>query len=132
MNRTERFSASDPLAGLFRGRSAVTLGGVPDGFEGRVLARLAQAEGTLLFVARDARRLAQAEAALGFFAPDLSTLVFPAWDSLPYDRVSPNAEVSTRRMSALHQLLAPHEGPRLVFTTANAIVQRVPDRASVR
>ena len=48
---------------------------------------------------------ANAEAALGFFAPQ-ATLSFPAWDSLPYDRVSPNAEVSARRMSALHALLA--------------------------
>jgi len=132
MNRTERFSASDPLAGLFRGRAAVTLGGVPDGLEGRILARLAEADGTVLFVARDARRLANAEAALAFFAPDIPTLAFPAWDSLPYDRVSPNAEVSARRMSALHALLQPHSGPRVVFTTANAIVQRVPDRDSVR
>src|SRR5688500_10295204 len=131
MNRTEAFSASDPLAGLFRGRSAVTLGGVPDGCEGRSLARLAAAEGTILFVARDARRLAQAEAALGFFAPTIPTLVFPAWDSLPYDRVSPNAEVSARRMSTLSELLQRHEGARVVFTTANAVVQRVPDRESV-
>jgi transcription-repair coupling factor (superfamily II helicase) len=131
MNKTERFSVSDPLSGLFRGRSAVALGGVPDGLEGRVLARLAEAEGTILFVARDARRLAQAETALAFFAPKIPTLAFPAWDSLPYDRVSPNAERSAERMSALHTLLEPHAGPRVVFTTANAAIQRVPDRESV-
>jgi transcription-repair coupling factor (superfamily II helicase) len=131
MNKIERFSATDPLSGLFRGRSSVQLGGVPDGLEGRILARLAEAEGTILFVARDARRLAQAETALSFFAPSVRTLTFPAWDSLPYDRVSPNAEVSARRMSALHQLLQPHAGARVVFTTANAIVQRVPDRGSI-
>ena len=131
MNKTERFSASDPLSSLFRGRTSVTLGGVPDGLEGRILGRLAEAEGTILFVARDARRLAQAETALAFFAPTVPTLTFPAWDSLPYDRVSPNAEISARRMSALHDLLQPHTGPRVVFTTANAIVQRVPDRQSV-
>lgn len=131
MNRTERFSASDPLAGLFRGRASVMLGGVPDGLEGRVLARLAEAEGTVLFLARDARRLAQAETALAFFAPRLPTLAFPAWDSLPYDRVSPNAEISARRMSALHDLLQPFDGPRVVLSTANAAIQRVPDRQSV-
>ena len=35
-------------------------------------------------------------------------------------------------MSALHDLLAEHRGPRVVLTTANAIVQRVPDRDSIR
>jgi transcription-repair coupling factor (superfamily II helicase) len=34
-------------------------------------------------------------------------------------------------MSGLHELLQGHSGPRVVFTTANAIVQRVPDRGSV-
>ncbi len=131
MTKTELFSASDPLSGLFRGRRAVALGGVPDGLEGRVLARLAEAEGTILCVSRDARGVALADAALRFFAPDIRTLTFPAWDSLPYDRVSPNPEISASRMSALHALLEPHEGPRVVFTTANAIVQRVPDRESV-
>lgn len=132
MNRTERFSASDPLSSLFKGRSAVAIGGVPDGLEGRILGRLAEAEGTILFVARDARRLAMAETSLLFFAPETPTLTFPAWDSLPYDRVSPNAEVSAQRMSALYDLLQPSKGPRVVFTTANAIIQRVPDRGSVR
>jgi transcription-repair coupling factor (superfamily II helicase) len=132
MIKAERFSPTDPLAGLFRGRSRMILGGVPDGLEGRVLARLAEAEGTVLFIARDARRLALAETALAFFAPNMPTLSFPAWDSLPYDRVSPNAEISARRMSALHELLRPTRGPRIVFTTANAIAQRVPDRPSVR
>ncbi|MBA3518670.1 MAG: hypothetical protein H0T75_13760, partial [Rhizobiales bacterium] len=126
MNKTERFSPTDPLAGLFRRRSSVTLGGVPDGLEGRILARLAEAEGTILFVARDARRLATAETGLGFFAPAIPTLTCPAWDSLPYDRVSPNAEVSAKRMSTLHALLQPHQGPRVIFTTANAVIQRVP------
>ena len=131
MTKPEHFSPSDPLSNLFAGRLHLTLGGVPDGLEGRILARLAEAEGTIVFVARDARRLAMAEAALTFFAPDVATLTFPAWDALPYDRVSPNAEISAQRMSALHRLTQPHQGPRVVFTTANAIAQRVPDRASV-
>ncbi len=131
MTKTELFSPTDPLSGLFRGRRAVALGGVPDGLEGRVLARLAEAEGTVLFVGRDAREVALAETALRFFAPSVPSLIFPAWDSLPYDRVSPNPEISASRMSALHALLTPHGGPRVVFTTANAIVQRVPDHESV-
>ena len=131
MHKAEHFSPTDPLSNLFAGRRHVTLGGVPDGFEGRILARLAEAEGTILFVARDLRGVALAETALAFFAPKVPTLTFPAWDSLPYDRVSPNPEVSASRMSALHRLLEPHQGPRIIFTTANAVVQRVPDRDSV-
>ena len=75
--RAERFSPTDPLSGLFRGRASLTLGGVPDGLEGRVLARVAESDGTVLFVARDARARQLAEAALAFFAPDVPTLTFP-------------------------------------------------------
>lgn len=119
------------ISARLRTGAGVTLGGVPDGYEGRLLADLAEGRETILFVARDARALTLAETALAFFAPEIPTLTFPAWDSLPYDRVSPNPEISAERMSTLHRLLAPHKGPRIVFTTANAIIQRVPDRASV-
>src|SRR5688572_29548306 len=119
------------ISARLRSSAGITLGGVPDGYEGRLLADLAQDGEAILFVARDARALTLAEAALAFFAPEFPTLTFPAWDSLPYDRVSPNPEVSAERMSTLHRLLAPQKGPRVVFTTANAIIQRVPDRVSV-
>jgi transcription-repair coupling factor (superfamily II helicase) len=92
-SKTELFSPNDPLKAVFAGRPSLTLGGVPDGLEGRVLARIAESEGTVLFVARDARAVQLAEASLAFFAPAIETLSVPAWDSLPYDRVSPNAEV---------------------------------------
>lgn len=130
MPKAERRAPRDPLSEL-RGAASVTLGGVPDGYEGRVLADIAEREGTVLFVARDARGRELAETALAFFAPRIATLTFPAWDSLPYDRVSPNPEISAERMSALHRLLEKHEGPRVIFTTANAVIQRVPDRDSV-
>ena len=31
----------------------------------------------------------------------IKVLIFPAWDCLPYDRVSPNIEIQTERMSSL-------------------------------
>ena len=40
-----------------------------------------------------------------FFAPALEVVVLPAWDCLPYDRVSPNTDVMARRLDALARLL---------------------------
>ena len=45
-----------------------------------------------------------AAAAARFFAPTLDVVSLPAWDCLPYDRVSPNAAVSARRMATLARL----------------------------
>ena len=79
-------------------------------------------------------------AALAFFHPGLKVLTFPAWDCLPYDRVSPNGEITSRRIDTLTRLaereIHPHPGPSpskgegalFVLTTVNAVVQRVPPR----
>ncbi|ODN70832.1 Transcription-repair-coupling factor [Methylobrevis pamukkalensis] len=111
-----------------------TLSNVPDGAEALALARITgSGEGLrAVFVARDGQRLAQAERALGFAAPGLATLEFPAWDCLPYDRVSPTPAVVARRMTTLSRLVRPTEGPGFVLlTTANALVQRVVPHAVV-
>src|SRR5438045_2238505 len=61
--------------------------------------------------------------------PDL--LAFPAWDCLPYDRVSPNSQLVSRRLDTLTRLASPvvEVGrPRIVISTVAAILQRVPTR----
>ena len=83
--------------------------------------------------ARRARRQphgARLAEAISFFAPQIEILRFPAWDCLPYDRVSPNPELVSERIATLTRLI---EGPetgrrRIVLTTVNALVQRVPPR----
>src|SRR6516164_3548909 len=125
---------------LVAGRS-LTLTGVADGAQGLVIADLARALATrpeapavsLVVVCRDGPRMAALARALSFFAPDVHVLEFPAWDCLPYDRVSPHAPFVAQRMSTLSRL--PHggsgEGPTVVVTTINAALQRVPTRAFV-
>ncbi|MCY4479321.1 MAG: transcription-repair coupling factor, partial [Rhodospirillales bacterium] len=107
-----------------------SLGGVPEGFAAAVLLGLAQAQAaTVLYIARDDARLARLAAMLAFFDPDCAQVTFPAWDCLPYDRVSPRADIASRRLAVLVRLLS--EGaarPRVVLTTVNAAVQRVPPR----
>jgi transcription-repair coupling factor (superfamily II helicase) len=128
-----------PLKGLFDRHEHVTLSSVPDGLEGLVAGDLARSEGarggkpSVVFVARDGARMAMVEQALAFYAPDVVTLAFPAWDCLPYDRVSPNSIVVARRMATLSRLVKPlaTDKPLVLLTTVNAAVQRVPERALV-
>ena len=42
--------------------------------------------------------------ALAFFAPEIERIELPAWDCLPYDRVSPNPEIVSRRIDTLSRL----------------------------
>src|SRR5215468_4160465 len=103
--------------------------GVPDGYEAFALAAAARElapDGPVVFVARDGQRLPAIVEALAFAAPGLPVLEFPAWDCLPYDRVSPGADAVAKRVEAIAAMAAlakvPHRA--VVLTTANALVQR--------
>ncbi|MEM1385818.1 MAG: transcription-repair coupling factor, partial [Pseudomonadota bacterium] len=52
-------------------------------------------------------------------------------DCLPYDRVSPNPEISAARMATLAALAEGWDRPALVLSTLNAAQQKVPTRAVV-
>ena len=84
----------------------ITVSGVPEGFDARVLLdEVKKQTGPVLHIARDDKRLAAVQASLRFFAPAMPVVVFPGWDCLPYDRVSPNADISARRMATLAGLI---------------------------
>ena len=112
----------------------IRVGGAPEGFDAKlVLAELERGATRVLHVARDDKRLAAMAEALAFFAPDVPVLTFPAWDCLPYDRVSPNADISAMRMAALAALAHGAMPDRaVILTTLNAATQYVPAREVLR
>src|SRR5215467_9933037 len=128
MARAERaVSAPEELARSLRERPrAVTLFGAPEGYDAAAIGNLVS--GQWLHVCRDDGRMARFAAALAFFHPDLEALTFPAWDCLPYDRVSPNGEIVSRRIDTLTRLATDSPDRLVVLTTVNALVQRVPPR----
>ncbi|HEX2526821.1 MAG TPA: transcription-repair coupling factor [Geminicoccus sp.] len=93
--------------------------------------RIAKNGSSTVFVARDAERAAQFAAQFAFFAPSIPVLPFPAWDCLPYDRISPNAGIMATRLATLAGL-GEKGSSRLVLTTVNALTQRVPAPDVVR
>jgi len=119
------------FAGAQASAGRLALCGMPEGHDAQVLGGLVArgGVGALLHVCRDDGRMARMAAALAFFHGDLEVLTLPAWDCLPYDRVSPNAEIASRRIDALTRLAdAKGDRPRIVLTTVNALVQCVPPR----
>src|SRR3977135_439981 len=125
-------------AQLLAAARPLTLAGVADGAEGLVVADLARAVAaradapatSLMVVCRDGPRMAALARALEFFAPEIEVLEFPAWDCLPYDRVSPHAGVVAQRMTALSRLarVKGRDRPSVLLTTVNAALQRVPGK----
>jgi len=79
-----------------------------------------RAGGPVLHVARDDSRMVSLKTSLEFVDPQLPVLTFPAWDCLPYDRISPNAEISAARIALLATLADGIDFPCLILTSLNA------------
>ncbi|WP_028957393.1 transcription-repair coupling factor [Sulfitobacter sp. 20_GPM-1509m] len=110
----------------------ITVSGAPEGFDAtRILAELDRGV-PVCHVARDDKRLVAMRDALRFFAPDVPVVVFPAWDCLPYDRVSPNADISAQRMATLAALAHGMPDKFVLLTTLNAATQKLPARSVLR
>src|ERR1700687_5228049 len=120
---------SDLARSLAERPRAVTVFGAPEGHDAATIGGLvgAGAAQSWLHGWRDDGRVERVAWALGFFHPELTTLTFPAWDCLPYDRVSPNGEITSRRIDTLTRLASGAEAePLVVLTTDTAPVQRDP------
>ncbi|GAA6207418.1 transcription-repair coupling factor [Cognatishimia sp. WU-CL00825] len=111
----------------------VTVGGAPEGYDARLILDEVKATGRpVLHIARDDKRLAALQSALAFFQPDMPVITFPGWDCLPFDRVSPNADMSAARMATLAGLVHGMPGQFVLLTTLNAATQRLPARTVLK
>ncbi|MEM8553937.1 MAG: transcription-repair coupling factor [Pseudomonadota bacterium] len=113
--------------------TSLTVGGAPEGFDALLVLKEMEERGApVMHIARDDKRMDAMRSALAFFAPDVPVVVFPAWDCLPYDRVSPNADISAARMATLAGLVHGMPSQFVLLTTLNAATQRVPARDVLR
>jgi len=117
-------------------RKTTTIYGAPEGHDVLLLAEkareLANTDKVLVHIAVDDTRLSNLADLFKFFAPDVDVVEFPAWDCLPYDRVSPSNDIVAKRVAALSRLVEwnveKKRYPRVLVTTINAAIQRVPPK----
>lgn len=72
-----------------------------------------------ILVARNSQHLAQLESELEFYG--LKPTIFPEWEILPYDRLSPHQDIVSERLAILSNM--PQQGVLLV--SASTLAQRV-------
>ncbi|WAC48868.1 transcription-repair coupling factor [Asticcacaulis sp. SL142] len=121
------------LAAISGNARQLTLSGCPSGFDSLILSDMVRSEGFGVFIARDYGRMNAVAEELSFYTPDLEVVKLPAWDCLPYDRVSPSGGLVAQRMASLTRLQAvagqdKTATPLLLLTTAAAISQKVAPR----
>ncbi|WP_439142669.1 transcription-repair coupling factor [Planktotalea sp.] len=113
--------------------SHITVSGAPEGYDAQLILRELESAGApVCHIARDDKRMVAVQDALRFFAPDMPVVVFPGWDCLPYDRVSPNADISAARMATLAGLVHGMPDKFILLTTLGAATQRIPARSVLK
>jgi transcription-repair coupling factor (superfamily II helicase) len=125
-------AALDAALEARRDAARVSLGGLAGGAAGLVLARLrARAAAPLVVVAPDGLRAALLADGLGAFLgrPD-AAVVFPAWEHLPYQGVTPPHRLGAERMAVLARL-ALGDLPEALVVSAPTLLDRLPPRAVV-
>ena len=69
---------------------------------------------------------------LAQFLPDDELVVFPAWETLPFERVSPSVETMGQRLEVLWRLRDPERCPSVIVTGVRALLQRLgPDAVAI-
>lgn len=86
-------------------------------------------EGDLLFVSPDDKTTIALQRSLQYLRPEMRIEIFPAWDCLPYDRISPRKDILGARINALTSLSTGLQSPavkNVLLMTPPAFAQRVP------
>ncbi len=101
--------------------------GVVSGYEAFVLVDMIKKTPKILHIVRDDIRLQFLSDRLNLIAPEVRVLIFPTWDTVPYDRVSPAPDITGRRIDTLSQLSIETNDnlPIIVLATAASVMQRV-------
>ncbi len=121
-----RLVAEDPAINRIIGRASSVLA-VPDPARAIALAAIAVGSDRRPLVVAvpttaDADRLVNDLRV--FVGPD-DVLAFPAWETLPFERVSPSIEAMGHRLRTLWYLRDPERSPRIVVAPVRALVQRL-------
>jgi transcription-repair coupling factor (superfamily II helicase) len=99
--------------------------GVALGFEPQVIWEHLQPEAfPIFYIVPTEERAAQLVAQLRVVLPDRSSLAFPAWDCLPYDRIGPSQDVLTARLQVLSALQTGQID--IVVLSAQSLLHRLP------
>ena len=114
---------------IAKAEGRLTVSGAPQGYDAYLAVEAARHRSQpVLYVASDEAQAEAFAAAAVFFAPELPLLSFPAWDCLPYDRVSPKPDIESARLAVLAALARGNGGAVLIVTSVAAALQRVPPR----
>ena len=97
---------------------------IPEGSESLIFKELfPSVNRDILIISRDLKRYQQLKDSMEFFL-DQDILFFPQWDCIPYDRISPNKSIVSKRLETLSSLANENRENKVVLSTVQSSYQR--------
>jgi len=129
MTRTRQTDTRLPSSGMqlpSRGERLMWTGLPGDSRALAIADALRDVPGLLLVIAPDMQTAEQLQEQVGFFAGADAppTLVFPDWETLPYDNFSPHQDIISGRLATLYRLSGLQRG--LLIVSVATLLQRLP------
>ena len=84
----------------------------------------------VLAILSDGVSLKHTQDTLNFIAPEIEVLSLPAWDTVPYDRVSPSSLILSKRIETLAKIVLDNQTKkrRIILASIGAVIQKLPPR----
>lgn len=98
----------------------------------RLISAVHRSKIPVVYVALSETAAAKLAHAVQAFAPQLDPVLLPPWDCLPFDRVPPTKQCMGRRMDALRVWSQSSLDRKLMITSLDAMLQRIPPIHSIR
>ena len=92
-----------------------------------LLSQLSLHNKRLMFIANDDAKLSIIARQIEFFNSQIKVIILPSWDSMPYDRISPNVSNLIQRLDSLCQLsrLNEESNNAILLVGVNSLIQRL-------
>ena len=105
---------------------------IPNGSESLLINKLISKK-SIIYIFSNQESLESFKLLIKKINPKIEVYIFPAWDCLPFDRISPNSIIQNLRVSCLNSLSHLTDDDNiLLLTTINAVTQRVLAKNSFR
>ena len=108
-----------------------SLSSVVEGSEAFAIKKLYEnSSSDILYIASDGNTMEQIASVLRYILPDVNILTFPAWDTVPYDRISPNVNIVAERVNVLAYLAynPTDKKNRIILTSIGSAIQKLPPK----
>ncbi len=105
--------------------------GCVEGAQSYYLAKYSVIGKPIIYLSRNDVELKQVSSGLLLFEPNAEVYSLPAWDCVPYDRLSPHGDITGERISTLSKLASRDLSDKkvVILLTINSFLQKIPPKS---